>query len=86
MPTNGLLRQYLPKGTALAGCDQDDLDLVAGSLNRRPRKTLDFATPTEHFTLLPAEWAGGKKSDGTSVCSETCTRRNKDGYIAALNI
>jgi IS30 family transposase len=52
--TNGLLRQYFPKGTSLAGYDQADLDRVANSLNSRPRKTLDFATPQEEFTKLIA--------------------------------
>jgi IS30 family transposase len=35
-----LLRQYLPKGSSFAGLDQVDLDIVAASLNDRPRKTL----------------------------------------------
>lgn len=55
--TNGLLRQYLPKGSSLAGWDQDDLDLVAASLNDRPRKTLDYATPNEAFNSLHAKLA-----------------------------
>ena len=56
--TNGLLRQYFPKGTTLAGFDQDDLNAVADSLNGRPRKTLDFATPSEQFRSLVAGLAG----------------------------
>lgn len=55
--TNGLLRQYFPKGTPLSGFGQDELDAVAESLNRRPRKTLDFATPQEQFSRLLAEQA-----------------------------
>jgi IS30 family transposase len=56
--TNGLLRQYFPKGTPLSGFDQADLDAVADSLNARPRKTLDFATPGEPFRTLLAGLAG----------------------------
>jgi len=56
--TNGLLRQYFPKGTPLSEFDQGDLDAVADSLNARPRKTLDFATPGEHFRTLVAGLAG----------------------------
>lgn len=43
--TNGLLRQYFPKGSSLSGYSQQDLDKVAHKLNTRPRKTLDFLSP-----------------------------------------
>jgi IS30 family transposase len=53
--TNGLLRQYFPKGAELAAHGPDELDAVAAALNGRPRKTLGWRTPAEALDALLAE-------------------------------
>ena len=52
--TNGLLRQYLPKGIDISGYSQAKLNAVARQLNERPRKTLGFQTPAEMFSQIVA--------------------------------
>ena len=52
--TNGLLRQYMPKGMDLSTLSEADLDAIARSLNNRPRKRLGFMKPSERLAQLLA--------------------------------
>lgn len=53
--TNGLLRQYFPKGTDMSRYGERELDAVAATLNGRPRKTLGWKTPAEALNALLSE-------------------------------
>ena len=57
--TNGLLRQYFPKGTDLSAHGAEDLSAVAAALNSRPRKTLGWRTPAEALDAMLQSVQGG---------------------------
>ncbi len=64
--TNGLLRQYFPKGTDLSGYHPEYLEFVSAQMNRRPRKTLGWQTPAETLQHLVSTMSdpGGVASTG----------------------
>jgi len=64
--TNGLLRQYLPKGADLSGYTQDDLDAIAFKLNSRPRKIHAFRSPLEVYAELLVK---AQQPDSNSISS-----------------
>ena len=77
--TNGLLRQYFPKGTDLARHSPEDLAAVAATLNSRPRKTLGWRTPAEVLDEYLAA-APDARHD------ETPTHREPPGAVARVGV
>lgn len=70
--TNGLLRQYLPKGADLSVFDQTHLDGIAAALNSRPRKRHAYATPDEVFDALLDKVANADHAEkGSGVSFQT---------------
>ena len=61
--TNGLVRQYLPKGMDLSGYSQEKLDAIADEMNGRPRKTLDWASPFDVYNSWLARLNVPEQSD-----------------------
>lgn len=61
--TNGLVRQYLPKGTDLSGYTQEQLDAIADEMNHRPRKTLDWSSPLEVY----GQWLAKLEQPNASI-------------------
>jgi IS30 family transposase len=58
--TNGLVRQYLPKGTDLSGYSQEELNAIAAEINERPRKTHGFRSPAEVYCEFIDAYAKNK--------------------------
>jgi IS30 family transposase len=65
--TNGLLRQYFPKGTDLSTYDAEDISAVAAALNGRPRKTLGWKTPAEALDELMSQMKRKRTGVATTV-------------------
>src|SRR5207248_9795331 len=65
--TNGLLRQYFPKGTDLSIYDAEDISAVAAALNGRPRKTLGWKTPAEALDELMSQMKRKQTGVATTV-------------------
>ena len=95
--TNGLLRQYFPKGTNLAGYSREHLDAVAAELNARPRKTLGWKTPAQALeeVLADAQPDGGgcaaaaprrgaAQGPGLPLRRQGCCASLRDGLRPAL--
>ncbi len=76
--TNGLLRQYFPKGKSLAGVSQERLDEVAGKLNHRPRQTLGFRTPAEKLAELIDGLERGRRRALISLRPTAFARQRSD--------
>ena len=62
--TNGLIRQYYPKGTDFSKVSQRELNQVVEALNNRPRKRLGYRTPAEIFW---GEYSGALKTSGAAL-------------------
>jgi hypothetical protein len=81
--TNGLLRQYFPKGANLSRVTQAELDAVARQLNGRPRQTLGFRTPAEVLAETIALTGCGRPRT-TFVCEIGRVSRRRNNHPVAL--
>jgi transposase, IS30 family len=77
--TNGLLREYFPKGIGLSDYNQDYLDAVAFELNGRPRQTLGWRKPSEKLNAILLE-AGGASTAETALLSDLINHKPADTY------
>ena len=76
--SNGLLRQYLPKGSDLSFYGPGMLDNIADELNARPRKTLGWRTPAEALNELLSDKASHPDVAGTALIHQGTSSRISD--------
>ena len=84
--TNGLLRQYFPKGTDLSRWSADEIEAVAAALNSRPRKTLGWRTPAEALERVSTVKSTSRCCDDRLMGAVPITYERQHGLSTAAQL